>query len=288
MHLKRCPLFAISNFVMLRLVPFVCLICLAFSKPQDPTLRAHDRKLSDPLIGLDELTSGHSPSTTRKDGEKLLAVASKYVDQDVSRTFDEYRNEFKTSYVTFEQHKNKISDDYEEEEDSDDGELQQTITRDKRRFEKADTDGDGKLTKDEFAAFLHPEEFEHMRDIVIDETLEDLDLNKDGRIDLEEYTKDMWVDESQSPPEWVKTEQQQFRETRDKNKDGYLDREEIRAWLFPADYDHIESELKHLMSETDDDQDGKLSKDEILSHYHVFIGSQATDFGQALYSHDEL
>nr|CDS20243.1 calumenin [Echinococcus granulosus] len=288
MHLKRCPLFAISNFVMLRLVPFVCLIGFAFSKPQDPTLRAHDRKLSDPLIGLDELTSGHSPSTTRKDGEKLLAVASKYVDQDVSRTFDEYRNEFKTSYVTFEQHKNKISDDYEEGEDSDDGELQQTITRDKRRFEKADTDGDGKLTKDEFAAFLHPEEFEHMRDIVIDETLEDLDSNKDGRIDLEEYTKDMWVDESQSPPEWVKTEQQQFRETRDKNKDGYLDREEIHAWLFPADYDHIESELKHLMSETDDDQDGKLSKDEILSHYHVFIGSQATDFGQALYSHDEL
>lgn len=64
----------------------------------------------------------------------------------------------------------------------------------------------------------------------------------------------MWVDDSQSPPEWVKTEQQQFREARDKNKDGYLDREEIYAWLFPADYDHIESELKHLMSETDDDQ----------------------------------
>uniref|UniRef100_A0A0R3WAE9 Reticulocalbin-3 n=1 Tax=Taenia asiatica TaxID=60517 RepID=A0A0R3WAE9_TAEAS len=218
----------------------------------------------------------------------LKGVASKYVDQDVSRTFDEYRNEFKTDYVTFEQHKNKISDDYEEEDDSDDGELQQTLARDQRRFEKADANGDGKLTKEEFAAFLHPEEFDHMRDIVISETLEDLDSNKDGRIDLEEYTRDMWVDDSQSPPEWVKTEQQQFKEARDKNKDGYLDREEIYAWLFPSDYDHIESELKHLMSETDDDQDGKLSKDEILSHYHVFVGSQATDFGQALYSHDEL
>lgn len=48
----------------------------------------------------------------------LKSVASKYVDQDVSRTFDEYRNEFKTDYVTFEQHKNKISDDYEEDEDA--------------------------------------------------------------------------------------------------------------------------------------------------------------------------
>lgn len=48
-----------------------------------------------------------------------------------------------------------------------DGELQQTLARDQRRFEKADTNGDGKLTKEEFAAFLHPEEFDHMRDIVI-------------------------------------------------------------------------------------------------------------------------
>lgn len=65
----------------------------------------------------------------------------------------------------------------------------------------------------------------------------------------------MWADDSPAP-QWVTTEQQQFKDTRDKNKDGYLDREEIRAWLFPTDYDHIESELKHLMSETDDDKVG--------------------------------
>ena len=46
--------------------------------------------------------------------------------------------------------------------------LRQTIIRDQKRFTKADTDGDGKLTKEEFAAFLHPEEFEHMRDVVIE------------------------------------------------------------------------------------------------------------------------
>ena len=35
-------------------------------------------------------------------------------------------------------------------------------------------------------------------------------------------------------------------------------------------------------------QDGKLSKDEILEKYDVFVGSQATDFGEALTSHDEF
>ena len=35
-------------------------------------------------------------------------------------------------------------------------------------------------------------------------------------------------------------------------------------------------------------QDGKLSKDEILEKYDVFVGSQATDFGEALIRHDEF
>lgn len=35
-------------------------------------------------------------------------------------------------------------------------------------------------------------------------------------------------------------------------------------------------------------QDGKLSKDEILEHYDLFVGSQATDFGEALTRHDEF
>lgn len=35
-------------------------------------------------------------------------------------------------------------------------------------------------------------------------------------------------------------------------------------------------------------QDGKLSKEEIIEHYDTFVGSQATDFGEALTRHDEF
>ena len=35
-------------------------------------------------------------------------------------------------------------------------------------------------------------------------------------------------------------------------------------------------------------QDGKLSKEEILNKYDLFVGSQATDFGEALVRHDEF
>lgn len=42
----------------------------------------------------------------------------------------------------------------------------------------ADEDKDGKLVKTEFSNFLHPEESLHMRDIVVTETLEDIDKGK--------------------------------------------------------------------------------------------------------------
>lgn len=61
------------------------------------------------------------------------------------------------------------------------------LDRDKRRWNAADADEDGALTRKEFAAFLHPEESDHMKNIVILETLEDIDKNKDGKVSLEEY-----------------------------------------------------------------------------------------------------
>lgn len=61
------------------------------------------------------------------------------------------------------------------------------LDRDKRRWSFADVDGDGALTHEEFSAFLHPEETSHMKELVILETMEDIDKNKDGRISLEEY-----------------------------------------------------------------------------------------------------
>lgn len=44
---------------------------------------------------------------------------------------------------------------------------QSMLTRDERRFKKADQDGDGIATREEFTAFLHPEEFEYMKDVVV-------------------------------------------------------------------------------------------------------------------------
>lgn len=153
----------------------------------------------------------------------------------------------------------------------------------------ADKDGDLIATKEEFTAFLHPEEYDYMKDIVVQETMEDIDKNSDGFIDLEEYIGDMYShDGNVDEPEWVKTEREQFVEFRDKNRDGKMDKEETKDWILPSDYDHAEAEARHLVYESDQNKDGKLTKEEIVDKYDLFVGSQATDFGEALVRHDEF
>ena len=42
------------------------------------------------------------------------------------------------------------------------------VDRDERRWKRADRNEDGALTKEEFMDFLHPEEAENMKDIVVE------------------------------------------------------------------------------------------------------------------------
>uniref|UniRef100_A0A0B7A6Z7 Reticulocalbin-3 n=1 Tax=Arion vulgaris TaxID=1028688 RepID=A0A0B7A6Z7_9EUPU len=166
------------------------------------------------------------------------------------------------------------------------------IDRDKRRWDKANVNQQETITKEEFQNFLHPEEADHMKEIIVAETLEDIDKDGDGYISEEEYIVDLWPrnteDEEQGEPDWVNSEREQFREYRDKNKDGKMDNDEVMDWIIPPDFDHSEAEARHLIFESDENKDGKLTKEEILDRYDLFVGSQATDFGEALTKHDEF
>ena len=96
--------------------------------------------------------------------------------------------------------------------------------RDRRRWDMADEDKDGSLTMYEFKHFLHPEDADHMRDIVIQETIEDIDKDGDGRLSIDEYIGDMYSTDSSSSvdeePDWVKRERESFKEVRDTDGDG--------------------------------------------------------------------
>ena len=67
----------------------------------------------------------------------------------------------------------------------------------------------------------------------------------------------MWPgtnDGDEGEPDWVKTEREQFQQYRDKDKDGLMNRDEVRDWVMPDDYDHSKAEAKHLIYQADNDK----------------------------------
>lgn len=119
------------------------------------------------------------------------------------------------------------------------------LTRDRRRWSVADRDGDDALTKAEFTDFLHPEESKYMRDVVVEETVEDIDKDDDGRISVEEYIGDMYrvTDDEADEPDWVKHERETFKTFRDKDGDGSLNNDEVKDWIIPQGKSRLIKEL---------------------------------------------
>ncbi|XP_073318329.1 reticulocalbin-3 isoform X1 [Pagrus major] len=201
------------------------------------------------------------------------------MNQDGKIGWEEYKN------TTYGYYLDEVFDDIEDK-----ATYKLMLIRDERRFKTADRDGDGIATREEFTAFLHPEEFDYMKDVVVQETVEDIDKNGDGKINLDEYIGDMYTPENgEREPDWVQTERKHFSEFRDTNKDGYLDADEVAHWILPGEVDHADNEAKHLIHETDTDKDEKITRKEILANWNMFVGSQATNYGEDLTKrHDEL
>jgi hypothetical protein len=60
----------------------------------------------------------------------------------------------------------------------------------------------------------------------------------------------------------------------DKNKDDA----EIIGWIIPDNSEIATDEVNHLF-----DDDGQLSVNEILNNHDLFVGSEATDYGEHLH-----
>ncbi|CAO2579659.1 Rcn1 [Lemmus lemmus] len=220
----------------------------------------------------------------------IKRVQKRYIYDNVAKVWKDYDRD-KDEKISWEEYKQATYGYYLEFQDSSDHHtFKKMLPRDERRFKASDLDGDLTATREEFTAFLHPEEFEHMKEIVVLETLEDIDKNGDGFVDQDEYIADMFSHEDNGPePDWVLSEREQFSDFRDLNKDGKLDKDEIRHWILPQDYDHAQAEARHLVYESDKNKDEKLTKEEILDNWNMFVGSQATNYGEDLTkNHDEL
>lgn len=153
---------------------------------------------------------------------------------------------------------------------------------DRKRWDLADQNKDQTLDFEEFKSFLHPDDFPHMRSIVIEEAVRDLDVDQSNTIDIDEYIREMTRDSYDMSNESRERHKADFKKHRDLNNDGKLDVEEVGSWVMPEGFDHAESEAKYLISMSDGDNDGKLSKQEIIDNHVLFVGSAATEYGKVV------
>lgn len=122
----------------------------------------------------------------------IMYTQQRYIRDDVERQWSSHNPEGKEK-LPWTEYKNMVYYDIDEREkenenkSADSFSYLQMLKRDRRRWSTADLDGDDALTKEEFTAFLHAEEAEHMKDVIVLETMEDIDKDEDGKISLTEY-----------------------------------------------------------------------------------------------------
>ncbi|XP_055542509.1 reticulocalbin-2 isoform X2 [Wyeomyia smithii] len=153
------------------------------------------------------------------------------------------------------------------------------IADDKEMFEAADSNKDDKLDPTEFVQFMSPEEFPQMFAVVLKQTLRNKDVNNDGKIDFQEFIAEQSRGHDK---EWLITEKDRFDNDYDKDGDGYLNGNEILSWILPSNEEVAEDEVAHLFVSSDEDHDDRLSYQEIIDKYDIFVGSEATDYGDHL------
>ncbi|XP_013789368.1 reticulocalbin-2-like [Limulus polyphemus] len=235
----------------------------------------------------------------KKELTKWILRSFKMLTEEEGEERLEEEDENEDGKVTWEEHMAEAFGIDPEDDDEDEipdpleaAEEHQMMQEDRALFKAADLNGDGILDKSEFSAFANPEEFVHMHQVLYEQTMVKRDKNKDGYLSLEEFLSDG----SGKPPavgsESYLVEKDHFENEYDVNHDGKLEKAEVLKWLLPDNDEVAENEAVHLIKESDDDKDGKLSIQEILDHHDTFVGSEATDFGEHLYNthkfNDEL
>jgi len=210
-------------------------------------------KNSDENVSRDELKAWMLSTRRRmNNADTVKQFRINDVDKDGEVTWDEHVEVFWGANKNTSYNKNLLGDD-------------------ERRFLLADTEGDLKLTSQEFAAFLHPEDNERMIKQMVDQTIGHLDTNGDGVVSLDEYLADLWGGEGERP-RWLQAEENEFMKSRDQNSDKMMDHSEVRNWIFPREKD-VGAQVDFLITESDADGDGKLTQDEMMLNFALFLGT---------------
>lgn len=160
--------------------------------------------------------------------------------------------------------------------------------RDMARFTGSDINGNGMLDRSEWILFNNPLKDEAVKDAIIAEGLGVVDTNKDGKLSLEEYLADWHTKPNIVSELEHKIEVDAFKDEMDRDGNGFLEKDELIYWIHPENSYNAVEEADHLIDMCDENDDAKLTADEIIEETDLWLESVGTEYGQSLRYMDEL
>lgn len=183
-----------------------------------------------------------------------------------------------------EQHDSFSLNDLEENAEMQD--YNRNFNREKAKFEAADGNGDGKLDLEEYEVFYNPGKNVEATENAIKAALKSVDTDGDGKISETEFMNDFKDPSFKGDDEFQSQEEEVFKDM-DMDGNNFLDGDELVLWIQQDNGEIAVDETLHLIETADENDDGKLSEDEVMQAMEDFIESDATEYGYML-KHDEL
>lgn len=165
------------------------------------------------------------------------------------------------------------------------------LIRYKFRWAEADEEPqDDRLTFHELMNFRHPEQSKRMLVRMVRDLIENFDRNDDKLITEEEFVMlppgELDDANTGSDQIWLTERRKEFKDVIDLNKDGLVDKEELKVYVDPHNSNHAKLEAENLIHLADQDSDGLLSLEEVLENAELFLGSKMVDTSRNF--HDEF
>ncbi|XP_030522607.1 calumenin-B [Rhodamnia argentea] len=170
-------------------------------------------------------------------------------------------------------------------------------------FNASDADGDGLLNITEFNDFLHPADSKNSKLLqwLCKEEVRERDSDKDGKVNFNEFFRGLFdlvrnydeeshnsshnSDDSMEAPARVLFNQL------DKDGDGYLTDVELLpviGKLHPSERYYAKQQANYILSQADNDKDGRLTLTEMIDSPYVFYSAVFNDDEDEYDYHDEF
>jgi len=124
-----------------------------------------------------------------------------------------------------------------------------------------------------------------MIEFMVEDLLHDIDMDGNGEVSIQEFLMLEGEDSLYNDPHngWVRKRRKEFMNVLDKNHDGIASKDELEAYVNPLNKAMPHQEARQLIGFGDDNGDGVLSLQELLTNSEYYTGSKLYNYAKNIH-----